>query len=252
MHIDWSTLALQTINVLILVWILAHFLFRPLRAIIAQRQAKIDTILAEAVAARKQGAEAEAAAKKERADMEAQREQLLATAQGDAAKEKVRLLDAAAKEAAALRMEAQSATARERSAMEEALIARIKDLAVEITRRLLSRISPDADLNGFVIGLRAQFDKLPAQTRAAFASGPGQEAAIEIVTAAPLSAEMGVRVRQALEQIFGIGRPFAFRADPALIAGIEVHARTASLRNSLRDNLDRIVKELRIADEHTR
>ncbi len=75
MHIDWSTLALQTINVLILVWILARFLFRPLREIIAQRQAKTDAVLAEAVAARKQAAEAEAAAKKERADMEAQREQ---------------------------------------------------------------------------------------------------------------------------------------------------------------------------------
>ena len=252
MQIDWSTLALQTINVLILVWILAHFLFRPLRAIIAQRQAKTDAILAEAVAARKRAADALATAESERAGMETQREQLLVTAQSEAAKEKARLLDAAAKEVAALRIEAQSATARERSAMEEALIARIKDLAVEITRRLLSRIFPDANLDGFVIGLRAQFDKLPTQTQAAFASGPGEEATIEIVTAAPLSTEMSAHVRQVLEQIFGIGRPFVFRADPELIAGIEVHARTASLRNSLRDDLDRIVKELRISDEHTR
>ena len=44
MHIDWSTLALQTINVLILVWILARFLFRPVREIIAKRQAKADAI----------------------------------------------------------------------------------------------------------------------------------------------------------------------------------------------------------------
>ncbi len=252
MHIDWSTLALQTINVLILVWILARFLFRPLRAIIAQRQAKTDAVLAEAVAARKKAAEAATAMESERADIERQREQLLATAQGDAAKEKARLIDAAAKDVAALRIEAQSAAARDRAAMEAALIARIKDLAVEITRRLLSRISPSADLDGFVVGLCAQFDKLSPQTQAAFTLGPGQNAPIEIVTATPLSAEVETHVREALERIVGIGRQFAFRADPALIAGIEVHARTASLRNSLRDDLDRIVKELRIADEPTR
>ncbi len=252
MHIDWSTLALQTINVLILVWILARFLFRPLREIIAQRQAKRDAVLAEAVAARKQAAEAEAAAKNERADIEAQREQFLAIAQSDAAKEKARLLDAAAKEVADLRLEADSAATRERAAMEEALIARIKDLAVEITRHLLTRLSPADNLDVFVADLCAQFDRLPAQTRAAFASGAGDGGAIEIVTAAPLSAEMEARVRQALEKIFGLGRQFSFRADPALIAGIEVHGRTASLRNSLRDDLDRIVKELRIVDEHTR
>ena len=252
MHIDWSTLALQTINVLILVWILARFLFRPLRAMIAQRQAKTDAVLAEAAAARKQAADAEAAAKKERADLEAQREHLLSVAQSEAAKEKARLLDAAAKEVAALRLEADSAGARDRVAMEAALIARIKDLAVEITRRLLSRLSPADNIDVFVADLCAQFDRLPPQTRAAFASGTGDGEAIEIVTAAPLSAEAGARVRQVLEKTFGAGRQFSFRADPALIAGIEVHGRTASLRNSLRDDLDQIVKELNIADDHTR
>lgn len=252
MHIDWSTLALQTVNVLILVWILARFLFRPVREIIAQRQAKTDAVLAEAVAARKQAAEAQAAVERARADIEAQREQLLATAQSDAAKEKARLLDAAKKEAADLRLEAESAAARERAAMEEALIARVKDLAVEIARRLLSRISPDAGLDAFVAGLCAQFNQLPPQTRAAFTPVTGQEEAIEIVTATPLPAETRARVHQALEQIFGIDRQFTFRADPALIAGIEVHGRTASLRNSLREDLDRIVKELSSGDEHTR
>ena len=38
MRIDWWTLAFQTINVLILIWILSQFLFRPVVAIIEQRQ----------------------------------------------------------------------------------------------------------------------------------------------------------------------------------------------------------------------
>jgi F-type H+-transporting ATPase subunit b len=250
MHIDWSTLALQTINVLILVWILSHFLFRPLRKIIAERQAKTDAVLAEAAGAREQAAAAVAAADKQRADMEAQRESLLIAAQNEAAKEKARLLDAATKVANDLRTEAHLAAAHDRAAMEAALIGRVKDLAVEITQRLLGRIAPDAGLDGFVAGLCAQLDKLPAQTRAAFVPGTGRDGGIEVVTAAPLSTEIGAHVRRALEELFG-ERPLSFRVDPALIAGIEVHGRTASLHNSLRSDLDKIVKELRIANDHS-
>ena len=38
MKIDWWTLGLQAVNVLILVWLLSRFLFKPVAAIIAERQ----------------------------------------------------------------------------------------------------------------------------------------------------------------------------------------------------------------------
>jgi F-type H+-transporting ATPase subunit b len=252
MHIDWSTLALQTINVLILVWILSRFLFRPLRKIIAERQAKTDAVLVAAVAARQKAAEAVAAVEKQRIEMEAHREALLTAARSEADKEKARLIVVATQAAADLRAEAQTSAAGERAAMETALIARVKDLAVEIAQRLITRISPDAGLDGFVAGLCAQFERLPAQTRAAFAPQGGPDEAIEIVSAAPLSAEMNGQIRQRLEKTLGAGQSFTFRIEPALIAGIEIHGRTASLRNSLRDDLERMVKELKIADEHSR
>ena len=48
MRIDWSTLALQTVNVLVLVWLLARFLFRPVMAIIAERRIAAEKLLADA------------------------------------------------------------------------------------------------------------------------------------------------------------------------------------------------------------
>ena len=45
MHFDPWTLALQTINVLVLVWLLAHFLFRPVAGIIAARRAAADALM---------------------------------------------------------------------------------------------------------------------------------------------------------------------------------------------------------------
>ena len=52
MHIDWSTLGLQTVNALVLIWLLAHFLFRPVADAIAGRQKAAAQLLDEAKAAK--------------------------------------------------------------------------------------------------------------------------------------------------------------------------------------------------------
>ncbi len=52
MHFDWSTLSLQTINILVLLWLLRRFLFRPVVAIIAERKGAAEKLLADAAAAR--------------------------------------------------------------------------------------------------------------------------------------------------------------------------------------------------------
>jgi F-type H+-transporting ATPase subunit b len=52
MTIDWWTLGLQTINLLVLVALLGHFLLKPLAAIVAARQAEAQRLLDEAASAR--------------------------------------------------------------------------------------------------------------------------------------------------------------------------------------------------------
>ena len=103
MHIDWWTLALQTVNVLILIWILARFFFRPIAEIIAKRQDEMNKLFADAEAARKHAADARSEAEKARAEIGAERDQLLAEAQKSAQTEKAKLLQQASQEAAKLR-----------------------------------------------------------------------------------------------------------------------------------------------------
>lgn len=52
MQIDWWTLGLQTVNALVLIWLLAHFLFRPVVDAIATRQKAAGQLLADAQAAK--------------------------------------------------------------------------------------------------------------------------------------------------------------------------------------------------------
>ena len=52
MQIDWWTLALQTVNALVLVWLLARFLFRPVAKIVAERQKAAAALMADAAKAK--------------------------------------------------------------------------------------------------------------------------------------------------------------------------------------------------------
>ncbi len=52
MRIDWWTLGLQTLNALVLLWILARFFFRPVAGIMRQRQEAAASVLKQAEAAK--------------------------------------------------------------------------------------------------------------------------------------------------------------------------------------------------------
>ena len=52
MQIDWWTLGLQAVNALVLIWLLAHFLFRPVVNAIGTRQKAAGQLLADAKAAK--------------------------------------------------------------------------------------------------------------------------------------------------------------------------------------------------------
>jgi len=241
MRIDWWTLALQTVNVLILIWILARFFFRPVVKIVARRQEEANKLLADAAAARREAADARADAGRARAEIGAERDRLIAEARTSAKLETTNLLAQAAQDIAKLRSEAEAAVARDRIAAEQAIIARASELAVEIARRLLVRLPAKIALSAFVDGL---CEELRAPSSAAGESFTEAGRDIEILTAAPLSGEGTEYVRNALEKALGSQPSFAFRTDPALIAGIELHSRSTIVRNSWRGDLDRIRQEL--------
>jgi F-type H+-transporting ATPase subunit b len=99
-HIDWWTIALQAANFLLLAWLLQHFLYRPVMAVIAQRQVAIERLMTEANTAkeRAQSVEREIAERLQHADSE--RAELLAAARRAAEDERKALLARTAAEQA--------------------------------------------------------------------------------------------------------------------------------------------------------
>lgn len=250
MRLDWWTLALQTANVLILIWLLARFLFRPVADIVARRQEEANKLLADAAEVQRQADDARADLERTRANIVAGQDRVIAEAHAAAESERLALLARTNEEIAKLRAEANAAISRDRIAMGKTLIERTRELSVEIARRLLERVSPMVATEAFLAGLCQQVRALPPRERTAFM--PTEADSIEIVTASPLSAEEAERIASAIAQVFA-GKPaFAFRSDPAVIAGIELHSRHAVIRNSWQGDLERIREELKRVDEPAR
>lgn len=243
MSFDWTTLALQLVNVLILLAILRHFLFRPVAAIIARRQADTDQAMQATASAR---AEAEAAAQRAEAEARANvaaRLGVLDKAQSDAAVAAKALTDAARAEAAQILSAGRSARDAEAAADQDRLLARARDLAGTIAARALAE--QPADLAGYAARLAAALTALPAMERQALLTGGG----LRIVTAAPLTKAEHLAVTQALAGQFSDAEVAPeFRADPALIRGLDLVSDAGALRNSLAHDLDRIAQALR--DDH--
>ncbi|MDD3797628.1 MAG: F0F1 ATP synthase subunit delta [Novosphingobium sp.] len=241
MRIDWWTLGLQAINLLVLVWILSRFLFRPIARIVAERQAAADRILEEARAAKDKAEAAGQEAKLAADEAAAARSGMIAAATREADKEKETLLAAARAEAGRLRDMAHKEAERIRA--DEA--ARAGDwasrLAVDIAARLFERLPQDARIAGFIDGLADGLRQLPENTRGEFGAD-GEAIALKAPRA--LSAEEEGAIRTALSKALGRDATLAVTVDPGLIAGLEIETRHAAVHNSFRNDLDRIAATL--------
>jgi F-type H+-transporting ATPase subunit b len=221
MLIDWFTVGAQVVNFVILVWLMKHFLYKPILNAIDAREKRIASELADANAKRTE-------AEKERADFENknkafddQRSALLSKATGDAKAEGAQLLDKARKDADRLRDTQAAALQNDharmggqitRMATEEVFgIARkaLADLATVsleerigevFTRRLHEMSGKDKDL--LAAALKGSSE--PAVVRSAFAMPTDQQAAIQNALNETFSAVVRIRFETTKEAICGI------------------------------------------------
>ncbi len=237
MRIDFWTLALQTVNVLILIWLLRKFFWRPVAAVIAQRRAAAQEMLAQAGQAR-QAAEAERAGiAQTRAGFAQERAAILAAAQEDAAK-----LKAASEAASAMAAQKLEAETRERLAAEQReagakLQTQAAELAVRIAGKLVSRFDAPAIRAAFLDGALAELAAQPEALRQDVAE-------LTVTSPAPLPPEEQQEATSRLTASFGPALKVTFQVDAALLAGVELQGGHLHLTNSWRADLARIREEL--------
>jgi len=241
MQIDWWTLGLQALNAVVLIWLLAHFLFRPVADAIAARQKATDQLLADARAAK-------ASAESERNEVAAEathlvehRGEALKAAEAEAAAEKAALIAAAHTEADKLRATAaaEAETARHSEAL--ANEDRAARLAIDIAGKLLDRLPREARVAAFIDGIVKGLAELPEGTRASLGT---EGAPIRLTAARAATAQEIDACRNALTEAVGHPVSLDVLVEPALIAGLELEAPHAIVRNSFRADLLRLKSAL--------
>ncbi len=246
MHFDSSTLALQTVNVLVLLWLLRRFLFRPVVNIIAERRNAADKLLSEAAAVRERAQAAAAEATRHETELAAEGDRILADARAAAEAERTRLLTQTKGEAAQARDAALATLERERGEMRRELEAEARRLAVTIATRLLGRVPAEAVNAALLQSLETWLAALPPDEVHALVQ-PME--ALEVVTATPLDAKTQAACTETLARQLGRAAALRFGTDPSLIAGIELRGAHARLRNNWRADLDSIAEKLSRDDQ---
>ena len=126
-------------NMLITFAVLRHFLFKPVKQMIDDRQQEIDTMYAEAAQAKQKAAFLEEEYQERLKSIKAEQDAMLRDATIRAQKREEEILDAARSEAQAIRTAAEAEMAQERKKAVNDLKNEIGGIAVEIASKVVER-----------------------------------------------------------------------------------------------------------------
>jgi len=236
-ELDWSTFLLEIVNVLVLVWLLKRFLYRPVMTVIEERKAAIAKTVADA--SRLQN---EANALKEQYDRrlvgwEREREKGRVQLREEIAAERQRQLAALQ---ADLEKERQQATVRESQRMKD-VARQAEALALlqgsQFTALLLSRVAGPELETKIIDAMMEDWSRLPQPQVDAIRSALPANARGKVTTAFPLEQESREALVKKVERRLDRTFEWEFVEDRNLFAGLRVSLGGWVLRGNLQDEL---------------
>lgn len=135
--LDWFTVGAQTLNFLILVWLMKRFLYKPILHAIDAREQRIAAELADADAKKAEAKKQRDEFQRKNTEFDQQRAALLSQATDEVETERRRMLDEARRAADALRANRQVALEREQRSLNEELTRRTREEVFAIARKTL-------------------------------------------------------------------------------------------------------------------
>ncbi len=244
MHLDLWTIALQTINFVILAALLYHFLYGPVLRMIDARRAEVQRHYDDAKAIEAKAAARLAEIDAERAKIAAERARVLKTAAVQAQQAIEARRSQAEREVQAELEGARKTLAAEREeALQEARRAAV-DLGSEFAQRLLAEVPIALRAEAWIERIEQHLKALPNEERESLASQLTNGAALTVFTASPLAPVISNSWRDRLRSVLGKNITIQFEASPELVAGSELHFPTAILRLSWQSALQTFRSEI--------
>ena len=243
MLIDWFTVGAQALNFLILVWLMRHFLYKPILNAIDAREKKIAAELADAAAKKAEAQKDRDEFQHKNEEFDQQRSALLTKATDEAKTERQRLLGEARQAADALSAKRQETLKNDAKNLSQAIARRTQEEVFAITRKALTDLATTSleERMGavFTRRLREMEGKAKETLGAALKTTP--EPAV-VRSAFELPAEQRATIQNALNETFSADIHLRFETTPELVSGIELTANGQKVAWSIADYLASLEK----------
>ena len=243
MLIDWFTVGAQSLNFLILVWLLKHFLYKPILNAIDAREKRIAKELADADARKIEAQKERDEFQKKNEEFDQQRATLLTKATDEAKAERQRLLDEARKAADALSAKRQESLVNDAKNLNQAISQLTQKEVFSITRKALTDLATVSleERMGEVFTRRLHELDDKAKTVLGDALKKNSEPAL-VRSAFDLPAEQRAAIQNALNETFSAEIHLRFETSPDLVSGIELSANGQKVGWSIADYLASLEK----------
>jgi F-type H+-transporting ATPase subunit b len=245
MLIDWFTIIAQVVNFLILVWLMKHFLYKPILNAIDTREKKIASEIADA---NKKKAEAQKESdefKKKNMEFDKQRAELLAKAKDSAKAEGDRLVLEARKTAADLSLKLKETLRSDEKNLFKSISQRTQSEVFSIARKALLDLSganlEERMVDVFIREMRELKGTDKDHLISALKTQPGP---LIVRTTFNLPLAQQTNIEAAIKEYFANGNKIQFEVTPDLVSGIELIAGGQKLEWSIANYLTSLEKDV--------
>jgi F-type H+-transporting ATPase subunit b len=237
-QLDWSTMVLEVINFLVLVWLLKRFLYKPVLNIIAERKAAIDKTLADAEARKTEAKDLQEKYQSRLAEWEREKEGLRRELTGEIQTQRERLT-AELQRTLAQERERQTVLAQRRiTELETQAGQKGMHQGLQFTARLLERIaSPELEARFVNVALEDLPHLSGTQKEALLSASRDSRQVIKVASAFPLAASQRLAITQGLESATQREVTPIFHEDASLLAGVRINVGPWILHANLQDEL---------------
>jgi len=248
MLIDWFTVGAQTLNFLILVWLMKHFLYQPVLSAIDGREKKIAAELADAAAKKTEAEKDRHDFQQKNEDFDRERADLLAKATDEAKVERERLFDEARQSAEALSAKRQEKLRTEAVNLHQELAQRTQQEVFYIARRTLTDLANTGLEERMVAVFTRHLREMDADAKQTLAAALKTATEPAIVRSAfDLPTKECEAIQNAINETFSIDAQLRFETAPDVVSGIELTTNGQKVAWSIADyltSLDKAVGDL--------
>ena len=245
MLIDWFTVGAQTVNFLVLVWLLKRYLYHPILNAIDERERRVATELSLAAVKQAQAQQQRNEFQQKNADFEQQRAALLSQMISEVQFERQKLLDAAKQEVDIVAEKRMDALRNDNNKLKQAIRFSCQQDVFAIVRKVLSDLANSSLEQAMVKVMMRRLHGLNADDKALFAEAINSSVeSVLLRSAFPLSEVQGIAIQQTLNDVFSMSVTLRFETNPYLVSGIELCANSQKIAWSIDDYLESLQQAL--------